>query len=124
MHRKLFNKKTDSLIRALQTTYWLAKENVASSKYGSLLDFLDFQGVDVASMAVGGNASYQSRTTVEEFQVRWISDNNQRLELVRHFCFKWEFCSKKSSFLYTPLFFNPPTHRDMSVLGLVWSELM
>ena len=63
-------KKTDSLIRALQTTYLLAKENVGLSKYGSLLVFLVFQGVDVASMAVGENDSYQSRTTAEEFQVR------------------------------------------------------
>ena len=59
--KNAFQQKAESITRALQSTYWLAKENIASLKYESLLDFLDFQGVDVNTMSVGGNASYKSR---------------------------------------------------------------
>ncbi|KAJ8300227.1 hypothetical protein KUTeg_021746 [Tegillarca granosa] len=60
--------KSDSVISAMQTTYWLAKENIPSKKYESLLEFLEFKGVDLNSMKVGSNASNKSRATVEEFQ--------------------------------------------------------
>ena len=66
--KNAFQQKAESITRALQSTYWLAKENIASLKYESLLDFLDFQGVDVNTMSVGGNASYKSRGSVREFQ--------------------------------------------------------
>ena len=54
---------------ALHCVYWMAKENLPTSKYSAVLDLLDFEGVDVQSMSVGKNASYQSIATVEEFQV-------------------------------------------------------
>ena len=62
--------KEDAIIRAMQAAYWMAKEDIASLKYESLLQFLEIQGVDLKSMSVGGNASYKSRATVDEFQVR------------------------------------------------------
>ncbi|XP_021373041.1 zinc finger protein 862-like [Mizuhopecten yessoensis] len=66
--KNAFHKKSDSLTKALSTAYWMAKENVASMKFSSMLDFMDYQGVDVTSMKVGDNATYSSRASVEEFQ--------------------------------------------------------
>lgn len=63
------HKKQDALERAMSVVYWLAKENIASLKYGSMLEFLEFQGVKLDSMNVGNNATYSSRTSVDEFQV-------------------------------------------------------
>lgn len=67
-HKTAVDRKTESLTSSLHCVYWMAKENLPSSKYSAVLDLLDFEGVDVQSMSVGKNASYHSRATVEEFQ--------------------------------------------------------
>ncbi len=63
--------KTDSLMNAMTIVYYLAKQNIPSLKYESMLDLFDFRGVDVSSMRCGDNATYSSRATVDDFQVRW-----------------------------------------------------
>ena len=55
-----------SLSRASQTTYWLAKENVASSKYRSVLESTSKAAYLLEQMR---HASYQSRMAIEEFQL-------------------------------------------------------
>ena len=54
-------KKFKSAISALKTVFWLAKEEVANLKYGSLIDFQRDQGVqDLINLHLGGNATYTS----------------------------------------------------------------
>ena len=67
--KKARSLREDSIVRAIQTTYWMGKEDISSMKYASMLDFLDFQGVDVKSMSVGQNATYKSRAAIYDFQV-------------------------------------------------------
>ncbi|XP_067660021.1 zinc finger protein 862-like [Haliotis asinina] len=54
---------------AIDTVYWLCKENIAIEKYGSLLKLLEKEGcTSVKNLDVGGNATYRSRSLAEDIQ--------------------------------------------------------
>ena len=69
MCKKDLDKKSDVLIKAFKAVYFMAKEGIASSKYGAFLDFMESVGVDIGAINIGENATYSSRTTAEEMQV-------------------------------------------------------
>lgn len=57
------------VLAAMRTVHWMAKEDLLIKKYSSLMDLLKVQGCDaVPTLSVGGNATYMSRTAVQEFQ--------------------------------------------------------
>ncbi|XP_077988181.1 zinc finger protein 862-like [Glandiceps talaboti] len=58
-----------AIISAMQSVYWLAKEDIATLKYESLLKFLKFQGVDTLdTLKISQNATYTSRETADGMQ--------------------------------------------------------
>ena len=74
---KTIFKKEEAIVSAIETVYWLAKENIATVKYASLLDFSDKQGCEaVKAMCSGKNATYRSNTIAQEIQ-QAISDTIQ-----------------------------------------------
>ena len=53
----------------MRALYWLAKEDVTTVKYDSLLNFLDEVGLEsVKNLRVGGNATYHSHQSAEGMQ--------------------------------------------------------
>jgi len=53
----------------MRAVYWLAKEDIATVKYDSLLNFLDEVGLEsVKNLRVGGNATYRSHQSAEGMQ--------------------------------------------------------
>lgn len=53
-------------LTAMRAVYWLAKEDMATVKYDSLLNFLDEVGLEsVKNLRVGGNATYRSHQSAE-----------------------------------------------------------
>ena len=53
----------------MRALYWLAKEDIMTVKYDSLLNFLDEVGLEsVKNLRVGGNATYHSHQSVEGMQ--------------------------------------------------------
>ena len=53
----------------MRAVYWLAKEDIATVKYDSLLNFLDEVGLQsVKNLQVGGNATYRSHQSAEGMQ--------------------------------------------------------
>ena len=53
----------------MRAVYWLAKEDIATVKYDSLLNFLDEVGLEsVKNLWVGGNATYWSHQSAEGLQ--------------------------------------------------------
>ncbi|XP_070576346.1 uncharacterized protein C17orf113-like [Ptychodera flava] len=66
---RALSENDQGIISAMQSVYWLAKEDIATRKYESLLKFLKLQGVQtVDKLRIGQNASYTSRQTAEEMQ--------------------------------------------------------
>lgn len=56
-------------LTAMRAVYWLAKEDIATVKYDSLLNFLDEVGLEsVKNLRVGGNATYRSHQSAEGLQ--------------------------------------------------------
>ena len=54
---------------ALRTVYWMAKEDLAMSKYPSLMAFQKLQGCEsLSKISVAQNATYSSRNSGTEFQ--------------------------------------------------------
>lgn len=68
--RDAFNKaQSQAILTAMRAVYWLAKEDIATVKYNSLLNFLDEVGLkSVKNLQVAGNATYQSHQSVEGMQ--------------------------------------------------------
>jgi len=61
--------KSDAVITAMRSVYWLAKESIATAKYPSLMEFLRLQGCEsLSNLDIGKNATYSSRATADEFQ--------------------------------------------------------
>ena len=53
----------------MRAVYWLAKEDMATVKYDSLLHFLDEVGLkSVQNLRVGGIVTYQSHQSAEGMQ--------------------------------------------------------
>lgn len=58
-----------AITAAIDTVYWLAKENIATEKYPSLLELLEKEGCsDIKNWNTAKNACYHSRTIAEEIQ--------------------------------------------------------
>lgn len=56
-------------LTAMRAVYWLAKEDIATVKYDSLLNFLDEVGLEsVKNLRVGGNNTYRSHQSAEGLQ--------------------------------------------------------
>ena len=69
MIKKSFSKEDQSLIAALRTVYFMAKQDIASVKYPDFIDFLVMQGCSsLNAITTGGaaNASYRSHGIVSE----------------------------------------------------------
>ena len=59
----------EAITTAQKTAYWLAKENVATRKFGSLMKLLRQAGCpNVDKLDCGENAKYMSNQAAEEFQ--------------------------------------------------------
>lgn len=56
------------IITAMKTVYWLAKEEIATNKYSSLLTLLEDVEVQFMKMKAGENATYRSYHTAEGVQ--------------------------------------------------------
>ena len=66
---KAVGEQAQGIITAMKGVYWLAKEEVATHKYSSLLDLFEDVGVEsVKKMKVGENATYRSHHTAEGMQ--------------------------------------------------------
>ena len=71
MIKKSFSKEDQSLIAALRTVYFTAKQDIASVKYPHFIDFLVMQGCSSLNAITTGraaNASYRSHGIVSEMQ--------------------------------------------------------
>ena len=73
---KMYSKEEKAVIGALRTTYWLAREEIASSKFSSLSSLLALQGAEYVEqlnredpMHKGQKLSYQSSNAVADHQV-------------------------------------------------------
>jgi hypothetical protein len=54
-------KRKSAIVAALQTVYWIVKEEIANRKYKSLIEFQKLQGCkDIQNLHLGKNASYDS----------------------------------------------------------------
>ena len=54
-------KQNSAIVAALQTVYWIVKEEIANRKYKSLIEFQKLQGCkDIQNLFRGNNASYDS----------------------------------------------------------------
>ena len=52
----VFREQLQAILTAMRAVYWLAKEDIATVKYDSLLNFLDEVGLEsVKNVRVGGN---------------------------------------------------------------------
>lgn len=61
--------KEQSVIKALQTVYYMAKTDIANNKYQETLEWLAFMGVeDLAHIGSGKNATYTSHHILEDMQ--------------------------------------------------------
>lgn len=66
---RLFRAQSQAILTAMRAVYWLAKEDIATVKYNSLLNFLDEVGLEsVKSLRVGENVTYQSHQSAEGMQ--------------------------------------------------------
>ena len=66
---KAVAEQAQGIITAMKGVYWLAKEEVATHKYSSLLDLFEDVGVEsVKKMKAGENATYRSHHTAEGMQ--------------------------------------------------------
>ena len=66
---KAVGEQAQGIITAMKGVYWLAKEEVATHKYSSLVDLFEDVGVEsVKKMKVGENATYRSHHTAEGMQ--------------------------------------------------------
>ena len=65
--RRVLSGNEQAIVCALKAVYWLAKEEIPSSKFPSLLAFLDMLGLSVAgNLCVGGNATYTHHSSFSE----------------------------------------------------------
>ena len=55
---RLFRAQSQAILTAMRAIYWLAKEDIATVKYDSLLNFLGLKSVK--NLRVGGNVTYRS----------------------------------------------------------------
>ena len=65
----VFRAQSQAILTAMIAVYWLAKGDIATVKYDSLLNFLDEVGLEsVKSLRVGENVTYQSHQSAEGMQ--------------------------------------------------------
>ena len=67
--RRIMREQSHAIITAMKAVYWLAKEDIATVKYNSMLTFLEEVGVTcVKDLHVAGNATYWSHQSAESMQ--------------------------------------------------------
>ena len=67
--RRVLREQSQAILTAMRAVYWLAKEDIATVKYDSLLNFLDEAGLEsVNNLRVRGNATYRSHQNGEGMQ--------------------------------------------------------
>ena len=67
--RCVMREQSHAIITAMKAVYWLAKEDIATVKYNSMLTFLEEVGVTcVKDLYVAGNATYRSHQSAESMQ--------------------------------------------------------
>ena len=67
--RRVFREHSQAILTEMRAVYWLAKEDIATVKYDSLLNFLDEVVLEsVKNLPVGGNATYRSHQSAEGMQ--------------------------------------------------------
>jgi len=63
------SQKEQSVIKALQTVYYMAKTDVANHKYQETLEWLEYMGIaELSHISSGKNATYTSHHIMEEMQ--------------------------------------------------------
>ena len=61
-------KSEPGIVAAMKTSYFMAKNDIAVSKFSDMVDFLkDQECPDIAKLAVAKNATYQSETSAVKF---------------------------------------------------------
>ena len=66
---RAFSEQDRAIIAAFRAVYWLAKENIATMKYASLLKLLHAEECpSLEALKAGENATYESRHAAEEMQ--------------------------------------------------------
>jgi len=66
---KMINEENASIIQAMKSVYWLAKEDIATHKYDSLLTFMEEVGVEsIKQLSIGANATYRTHHSAEDIQ--------------------------------------------------------
>lgn len=66
---RMINEENAAIIHAMKSVYWLAKEDIATQKYDSLLHFMEDVGVEsMKQLSIGANATYRSHHSAEEMQ--------------------------------------------------------
>ena len=66
---KAVGEQAQGIITAMKGVYWLAKGEIATHKYSSLLELFEDVGVEsVKKIKVGENATYRSHHTAEVMQ--------------------------------------------------------
>lgn len=68
VHERAVSEQGQEIISAMKTVYWLAKEEIATNKYSSLLTLLEDVGVQSMKMKAGENTTYRSYHTAEGMQ--------------------------------------------------------
>lgn len=59
----------ESVLAAMRTVHWMAKEDVPVKKYSSLMELQKLQGCEaVSNLSVSRNATYMSRGAGQDFQ--------------------------------------------------------
>ena len=67
--QRVLSKNEAAVLCAFKAIYWLAKEEIASSKFPSLLALLQMLGTsDIGNLNVGANATYTHHSSVAEMQ--------------------------------------------------------
>lgn len=69
-----------SVVAAMRTVHWMAKEDIPIKKYSSLMEFQSLQGCEaITKLSVAQNATYTSRMAGEDFQTCVAEDIHQQL---------------------------------------------
>ena len=67
--QRVLSENEEAVVCAFKAVYWLAKEEIPSSKFPSLLALLEMLGLSVVGkLCVGGNATYTHHSSFSEMQ--------------------------------------------------------
>ena len=77
--KKAHSEADKALIKAMKVVYWLVTENVALSKYESLMQLVKDLGVDLAALKIGTRIDYESYYSAKEILKSLSDDIDERV---------------------------------------------